>query len=96
MKKEKVSPTKKLLQKVKEEGFKAFKVSVTTRIDADVVLALKEMALKDNSKYQTLINEFLREAVLGEKRSKKKIATSSGSSKPDMPANKVAAASRQY
>ncbi len=92
MKKEKVSPVKKLLQKVKEEGFKAFKVSVTTRIDADVVLALKQMALKDNSKYQTLINQILREAVIDN--TKTNSPQASCNSKMAMSTNKIAASSR--
>jgi DNA phosphorothioation-dependent restriction protein DptG len=74
MKKTKTPATEKLLKKVKEEGFKAFKVKTSIRLDADIVLALKKLALKDNSKYQTLINEFLREAVLGEKKSKTKVS----------------------
>jgi hypothetical protein len=34
-------------------------------VDADIVFALKERAKKEKTKYQTLMNSILRQAVLG-------------------------------
>ncbi len=41
------------------------KVRISTMIDADVVFALRERAKKEKTKYQTLINSILRQAVVG-------------------------------
>ncbi|WP_374073498.1 BrnA antitoxin family protein [Bdellovibrio bacteriovorus] len=41
------------------------KIRTTAMIDGDVLVALKERAAKENTKYQTLMNKILREAVLG-------------------------------
>lgn len=42
---------------------KQSKVKITTWVDADVLLALREQAARNGSKYQTLMNHILREAV---------------------------------
>lgn len=41
------------------------KVRVTAFIDADVLKSLKDEALKHGTKYQTLLNQKLRDAVFG-------------------------------
>ena len=40
------------------------KIKITAWLDADVILALREHAARSGSKYQTLMNHLLREAVL--------------------------------
>ena len=44
------------------------KVRVSMFIDGDLLLHIREIAKENNSKYQTLINQSLRELFLGEKR----------------------------
>lgn len=41
------------------------KVRISTMIDVDVVFALRDRAKKEKTKYQTLINTILRQAVMG-------------------------------
>ncbi len=45
---------------------KDLKVKITTYIDSDVYLRLNELAKKQKTKYQTLLNSFLRQSVLKE------------------------------
>lgn len=45
------------------------KVRITTFIDLDVIESLKKKAKKQGRGYQTLLNEILREKVMGEKAS---------------------------
>jgi len=47
-----------------EIGLSNAKVNIHIRLDADVVNYFKEKALQEGSKYQTLINQHLRESVL--------------------------------
>jgi uncharacterized protein (DUF4415 family) len=46
-----------------EIGLSNAKVNIHIRLDADVVNYFKEKALQEGSKYQTLINQHLRESV---------------------------------
>lgn len=41
------------------------KIRISTMIDGDVVFALRDRAKKEKTKYQTLINTILRQAVMG-------------------------------
>ncbi len=45
---------------------KEFKVKVNTYIDSDIYMALNEEAERTGTKYQTLLNKYLRAAVLME------------------------------
>lgn len=42
------------------------KVRITTCLDEDVVLGLKKMAGESGNKYQTLLNQILREYIFGQ------------------------------
>ncbi len=46
-----------------EIGLSNAKVNIHIRLDADVVNYFKERAMQEGSKYQTLINQHLRESV---------------------------------
>ena len=46
---------------------KNMKIRVNCWIDGEVILELRKKAKQQRTKYQTLLNEFLRQAVLGEK-----------------------------
>jgi uncharacterized protein (DUF4415 family) len=50
----------------KDQNLSKNKVRINTWIDADVINELKRMAEDSGEKYQTLLNRFLRIAVLGE------------------------------
>lgn len=41
------------------------KIKITTYIDEDILVALKQRAAETGSKYQTLMNQLLRLALLG-------------------------------
>jgi predicted DNA binding CopG/RHH family protein len=43
---------------------KTTKIKVTSWFDADLILMLKEKAAQEGTKYQTLMNHLLREAVM--------------------------------
>lgn len=45
---------------------KDFKIKVNTYIDSDIYMALNEEAKRTGTKYQTLLNKYLRAAVLME------------------------------
>lgn len=47
---------------------KNIKVRITTYVDQDVLSALRQTALESGSKYQALLNQILREGLLGEQR----------------------------
>lgn len=56
------------------EGFddpKNHKLRVTTWIDGDIILELKKRADKSKGKYQTLMNDILREYLFNEKSAQK-------------------------
>ncbi len=48
------------------EQVRAAKVRVTTYLDEDVLEALKETATGTGTRYQTLLNQLLRQALLGD------------------------------
>lgn len=50
---------------ISDETFKRAKVRVTTFIDLDVLKALKQEAAAKKTKYQTLMNQLLHDAVFG-------------------------------
>ena len=50
---------------ISDEVLKGAKIRVTAFVDLDVVKALKEEAGEKGAKYQTLMNQRLREAVFG-------------------------------
>jgi len=49
---------------------KNIKIRVTTFLDEDVLNALKEIAIKNNLKYQTLLNQILRNYLFAKKNPK--------------------------
>jgi predicted DNA binding CopG/RHH family protein len=50
---------------ISDEDFKQAKVRVTTFIDLDILKALKQEALVKKTKYQTLMNQLLHDAIFG-------------------------------
>ena len=50
---------------ISDEDFKNAKIRVTAFVDLDVVKALKREAGEKGAKYQTLMNQKLRDAVFG-------------------------------
>lgn len=57
-----------------EEGFedpKNHKLKITMWIDGDILLELKKRATKSKGRYQTLMNEILREYLFNEKSSQR-------------------------
>ena len=51
--------------KLTPEQVRSAKVRVTTFLDEDVLLALKEVAQKSGARYQTLLNQLLRQSLIG-------------------------------
>jgi predicted DNA binding CopG/RHH family protein len=51
--------------KVTADQLRSAKIRVTTFLDEDVLQALKEMAGKSGARYQTLLNQLLRQSLLG-------------------------------
>lgn len=51
-----------------EEEFRNAKVRITTYLDEDVLRLLRRFAREAGSKYQTVLNQILRERLLGEKK----------------------------
>lgn len=47
-----------------KEDLKSSKIRITTYIDEDVLDALKEAALSSGGKYQTFLNQFLRQSLI--------------------------------
>lgn len=52
--------------KLTQDQFRCAKVRVTTFLDEDVLKALKETAQSSGTRYQTLLNQLLREALIGD------------------------------
>lgn len=51
--------------KLSEKQFRSAKVKITTFLDEDVVIALKELAVESGGRYQTLLNQILRSSLFG-------------------------------
>ena len=51
--------------KLTPEQLRAAKIRVTTFLDEDVLRALKENAQQSGTRYQTLLNQLLRQSLLG-------------------------------
>lgn len=54
--------------KLTAEQVRAAKVRVTTFLDEDVLAALKDTAEGSGTRYQTLLNQLLRQALIGDQR----------------------------
>jgi predicted DNA binding CopG/RHH family protein len=51
--------------KLSPAELRSAKIRVTTFLDEDVLGALKEMAEKSGTRYQTLLNQLLRQSLIG-------------------------------
>ncbi|MBI5299347.1 MAG: BrnA antitoxin family protein [Deltaproteobacteria bacterium] len=72
MKKEKI-PNPYKMKRIKgpvltEEEFKRAKIRITTHLDDEVLDMLRQLARESGSKYQSILNQILRDALLGEKK----------------------------
>lgn len=52
--------------KLTQSQLRSAKVRVTTFLDEDVLKALKETAQASGTRYQTLLNQLLRQALIGD------------------------------
>lgn len=53
--------------KIKKQNLKRAKIRITTYIDQDLLKILRELAEESGSKYQAVLNQILRGALLGKK-----------------------------
>jgi len=53
--------------KIKKKDLKQAKIRITTYIDQDLLKVLRELAEESGSKYQAVLNQVLRGALLGKK-----------------------------
>lgn len=52
--------------KITAEELRSAKIRVTTYLDEDLLEALKETATASGTKYQTLLNQMLRQSLMGD------------------------------
>lgn len=53
---------------IEADEFSVGKIRITTFIDEDIYIALKKRATKDRAKYQTLLNDLLRDQLFPPKK----------------------------